>query len=127
MRIIQERYTNSEFACHTAKGDASTPDEVLHLAAEMQFAGFNGVIGTLWKVDDAVAHQVVIRFLFKPPNIDFEHAAAALNTVVIETADEVSLEKRIVFVHIFYFDHCRLFFLLRRQVFRCYPHHHLLQ
>ena len=63
MRIIQERYTNSEFAflsaCHTAVGDASTPDETLHLAAGMQLAGFNGVIGTLWRVDDAVAHRFV--------------------------------------------------------------------
>ena len=107
MRIIQERYTNSEFAflsaCHTAVGDASTPDEVLHLAAGMQFAGFNGVIGTLWRVDDAVAHQVVTQFykeMFGSPVVDFEHAAAALNAAVLKTADEVSLEKRIVFVHI---------------------------
>ena len=107
MRIIQERYTNSEFAflsaCHTAVGDESTPDEVLHLAAGMQFAGFNGVIGTSWWVDDALAHQVVTRFyreMFKRPDISFEHAAGALNTAVVETADEVSLEKRIVFVHI---------------------------
>ena len=107
MRIIQERYTNSEFAflsaCHTAVGDASTPDEVLHLAAGMQFAGFNGVIGTLWRVDDSVAHQVVTRFykeMFNRPVIDFEHAAAALNTATVETADEVSLERRTVFVHI---------------------------
>ena len=107
MRISQERYTNSEFAflsaCHTALGDASTPDEVLHLAAGMQFAGFNGVIGTLWKVDDAVAHQVVTRFyreMFKRPVIDFEYAATALNTAVVESVEEVSLEKRIVFVHI---------------------------
>ena len=107
MRIIQERYTNSEFAflsaCHTAVGDESTPDEVLHLAAGMQFAGFNGVIGTLWKVDDALAHKVVTRFygeMFRHPTVDFEHAAAALNTAVVETASEVSLEKRIVFVHI---------------------------
>ena len=107
MRIIQERYTNSEFAflsaCHTAVGDASTPDEVLHLAAGMQFAGFNGVIGTLWRVDDAVAHRFVTRFyqeMFKRPTVGFEHAAMALNTAAVETADEVSLEKRIVFVHI---------------------------
>jgi len=107
MRIIQERYTNSEFAflsaCHTAVGDASTPDEVLHLAAGMQFAGFNGVIGTLWRVDDAVANRFVTRFyqeMFKRPTIDFEHAAVALNTAALETANEVSLEKRIVFVHI---------------------------
>ena len=107
MRIIQERYTSSEFAflsaCHTAVGDKSTPDEVLHLAAGMQFAGFNGVIGTLWRVDDAVAHQVVTRFykeMFKRPVLDFEYAATALNIAALETADEVSLEKRIVFVHI---------------------------
>ena len=107
MRIIQERYTDSEFAflsaCHTAVGDESTPDEVLHLAAGMQFAGFNGVIGTLWRVDDAVAHQVVTRFyqeMFKQPVLDFEYAATALNTAALQTADEVSLEKRIVFVHI---------------------------
>jgi len=104
---LMERYANSEFAflsaCHTAVGDASTPDEVLHLAAGMQFAGFNGVIGTLWRVDDAVANRSVTRFyqeMFKRPTIDFEHAAVALNTAALETANEVSLEKRIVFVHI---------------------------
>ena len=100
MRIIQERYANSEFAflsaCHTAVGDASTPDEVrVHLAAGMQFAGFNRVIVTLRKVDDAVAHRFVTH-----QTIDFEHAAVALNTAAMETTDEVSLEKRIVFVHI---------------------------
>ena len=107
MRIIQERYTDSDFAflsaCHTALGDKSTPDEVLHLAAGMQFAGFSGVIGTLWKVDDSVAHQVVTRFykeMFSRPVIDFEYAAKALNIAALETAEEVSLEKRIVFVHI---------------------------
>ena len=107
MRIIQERYTGSEFAflsvCHTVVGDTSTPDEVLHLAAGMQFAGFNGVIGTLWRVDDAIAHQVVTRFyreMFKRPVIDFEQAAEALNIAMVESAKEVPLEKRIVFVHI---------------------------
>ena len=107
MRIIQERYTNSEFAFLSIQSklveDASTPDEVLHLVAGMQFAGFNGVIGTLWGVDDTVTHRMVTRFyqeMFKHPNIDFQHAAAALNTAAIETADEVSLEKRILFVHV---------------------------
>ncbi|KAG9312088.1 hypothetical protein JVU11DRAFT_7372 [Chiua virens] len=106
MGIIQERYTHSELAflsaCHTAQGDRSTPDEVLHLAAGMQFAGFNGVIGTLWKVDDAVAHQVVTRFyrkMFEQPVLDSEYAAMALNFAV-RHSPEVSLEKRIVFAHI---------------------------
>lgn len=107
MRIIRERYTHSEFAflsaCRTAVGDKSAPDEVLHLAAGMHFTGFNGVIGTLWKVDDSATHQMVTRFyreMFKHPDIGFEHAAAALNVAVLESENEVPLEKRIVFVHI---------------------------
>lgn len=35
-------------ACETAKGDARQPDQVVHLAATMLFAGFRSVIGTLW-------------------------------------------------------------------------------
>jgi hypothetical protein len=35
-------------ACHTADGDEETPDEVIHLAAGLQFSGFKSVIGTLW-------------------------------------------------------------------------------
>ncbi|KAG9310734.1 hypothetical protein JVU11DRAFT_9339 [Chiua virens] len=69
IRIIQERHTCSEFAflsaCHAAQGDRSTPDEVLHLAAGLQFSGFNGEIRKLWKVDDAVAHRVVTQFYQK--------------------------------------------------------------
>ena len=67
MRIVQEGYyTHSEpaflSAYHTAVGDEFTPDKVLHLAARMQIAGFNEVIGTLWNVDDTIAHEVVTRF-----------------------------------------------------------------
>lgn len=35
-------------ACETAKGDLMKPDEALHIAASMLFAGFRGVVGTLW-------------------------------------------------------------------------------
>ncbi|KAG2119629.1 uncharacterized protein F5147DRAFT_564596, partial [Suillus discolor] len=34
-------------ACHTAVGDERTLDEVIHLAADLQFSGFKNVIGTL--------------------------------------------------------------------------------
>ena len=37
-------------ACETAKGDKSTPDEVIHLSASLLFAGFSGVVGTMWYV-----------------------------------------------------------------------------
>lgn len=35
-------------ACETAKGDEDQPDEVVHLAATLLFAGFKSVIGTMW-------------------------------------------------------------------------------
>ncbi|KAG1895512.1 uncharacterized protein F5891DRAFT_1057828 [Suillus fuscotomentosus] len=34
-------------ACHTAVGDEQTLDEVIHLAAGLQFSGFKSAIGTL--------------------------------------------------------------------------------
>jgi hypothetical protein len=35
-------------ACETAKGDSKQPDQAVHLAATMLFAGFKSVIATLW-------------------------------------------------------------------------------
>jgi CHAT domain-containing protein len=35
-------------ACETAKGDQKQPDQVVHLAAAMLFAGFQSVVGTMW-------------------------------------------------------------------------------
>ena len=35
-------------ACETAKGDANVPDEAMHLAGTMLFAGFRGAVVTMW-------------------------------------------------------------------------------
>ena len=35
-------------ACETAKGDKAQPDQAIHLAAAMIFAGFKSVVGTMW-------------------------------------------------------------------------------
>jgi CHAT domain-containing protein len=35
-------------ACETAKGDQGQPDQTLHLAAAMLFAGFRSVLATMW-------------------------------------------------------------------------------
>jgi CHAT domain-containing protein len=35
-------------ACHTAMGDENLPDEVIHLASSLLFAGFPGVVATMW-------------------------------------------------------------------------------
>lgn len=35
-------------ACDTARGDENQPDQAMHLAAAMFFAGFPSVVGTMW-------------------------------------------------------------------------------
>lgn len=35
-------------ACETAMGDKNLPDEVIHLGATLLFAGFRGVVATMW-------------------------------------------------------------------------------
>jgi CHAT domain-containing protein len=51
-RIIQQHLPAAFFAflgaCETAKGDRSQPDQVLHLASAMLFAGYRSVVGTMW-------------------------------------------------------------------------------
>ncbi|KAG0695706.1 CHAT domain-containing protein [Suillus ampliporus] len=108
--IMENDAPQAEFAflsaCHTAVGDEQTPDEVIHLAAGLQFSGFKSVIGTLWVVDDAVAKHVVEAFyenMFKDVEdcvIDCRKAASALNAATYAVKKKVPLEQRIVFVHI---------------------------
>ncbi|EGO25046.1 hypothetical protein SERLADRAFT_415890 [Serpula lacrymans var. lacrymans S7.9] len=107
--IIGEDLSHQQFAflsaCHTAVGDRKTPDEVIHLAAGMQFSGFRSVIGTMWAVDDKTAQHMVSEFythMFSE-GLDCTNAAKALNKAA-KTAKtkfkEVSLDQRIVFIHI---------------------------
>ncbi|KAG0702257.1 CHAT domain-containing protein [Suillus ampliporus] len=106
--IMENNALQAEFtflsACHTAVGDEGTPDEVIHLAAGLQFSGFKSVIGTLWAVDDAVAKHVVEDFygnMFKKKGIvDCPRAALALNYATNAVKKKVPLEQRIVFIHI---------------------------
>ncbi|KAG2131900.1 CHAT domain-containing protein [Suillus cothurnatus] len=109
--IMEKDIPHAEFAflsaCHTAVGDEETPDEVIHLAAGLQFSGFKSVIGTLWEVDDSVAQHVVEAFyknMFKDLEndgvMDCTKAAWALNRATHSVKTKVPLEQRIVFVHI---------------------------
>ncbi|KAI0261828.1 CHAT domain-containing protein [Gloeopeniophorella convolvens] len=55
--IIRSRAPNAELAflsaCHTAElADTKDPDEMLHLAAAMQYCGFRSVVGTMWEMAD---------------------------------------------------------------------------
>ncbi|KAG1771177.1 CHAT domain-containing protein [Suillus placidus] len=108
--IMDRDIPHAEFAflsaCHTAVGDEETPDEVIHLAAGLQFSGFKSVVGTLWEVDDAVAKHVVQAFytyMFHPKEVgvmDPTKAAWALNCATHAVKTTVPLEQRMVFIHI---------------------------
>ncbi|KAG2112716.1 CHAT domain-containing protein [Suillus discolor] len=109
--IMERHIPHAEFAflsaCHTAVGDEETPDEVIHLAAGIQFSGFKSVVGTLWEVDDSVAKHVVEAFygymfgdLKNGGVMDCTRAAWALNCATHAVKTKVPLEQRMVFVHI---------------------------
>ncbi|KAG1730520.1 CHAT domain-containing protein [Suillus paluster] len=106
--IMENDTPQAEFAflsaCHTAVGDEETPDEVIHLAAGMQFSGFKSVIGTLWAVDDAVVKHVVEAFyenLFKKEGVvDCTRAASSPNFATDAVKTKIPLEQKIVFIHI---------------------------
>jgi CHAT domain-containing protein len=108
--IMERDIPHAEFAflsaCHTAVGDKETPDEVIHLAAGLQFSGFKSAVGTLWEVDDSVAKHVVeafYKYMFHPKEegvMDCTKAAWALNCATHSVKTKVPLEQRMVFVHI---------------------------
>ncbi|KIK35601.1 hypothetical protein CY34DRAFT_812029 [Suillus luteus UH-Slu-Lm8-n1] len=108
--IMERDIPRAEFAflsaCHTAVGDEKTPDEVIHLAAGLQFSGFKSVVGTLWEVDDSVAKHVVegfYKYMFYPKEegvMDCTKAAWALNCATHAVKTKVPLEQRMVFIHI---------------------------
>jgi len=106
--IIRPRLQQPEFAflsaCHTTVGDASSPDEAIHLAAAMQFSGFRSVIGSMWSVDDEVVGQVVSAFYNEmfdgSERFDCTRAAVALHKAMKKLRNTIPLEQQIVFVHI---------------------------
>ncbi|KIK35620.1 hypothetical protein CY34DRAFT_16901 [Suillus luteus UH-Slu-Lm8-n1] len=99
----------AEFAflspCHVALGDKEIPDEVIHLAAGLQFSGFKSVVSTLWEVDEAVAKhsvEVFYKSVFHPKEesvMDCTKATWALNCATHAVKTQALLEQRMIFVH----------------------------
>ncbi|KAG8981417.1 hypothetical protein FRB93_008700 [Tulasnella sp. JGI-2019a] len=107
--ILRSGLPNAELAflsaCHSATGDARTPDEAIHLAASMQFAGFAGVVGTLWAMSDvdgpAVAEEFY-KYMFRNGEGAADYTDAATALAMATTAlrrKKVPLERWINFVH----------------------------
>ncbi|KAJ6522364.1 tetratricopeptide repeat-containing protein [Mycena vulgaris] len=99
-------------ACETAKGDNSTPDESMHLAATLLFAGFHAVVATMWTMYDSDGPKVADTFyeyLFKdckpdtnsPVTPDLQKAAEALHFAVAKLRKEpgMSFKRWVPFVH----------------------------
>ena len=105
-RIIQCNLKNPQFAylsaCHTTVGDEENPDEAIHLASAMQFAGFRSVIGTMWSVSDSLAPKVASTFykfmLDESDCLDYTRAAWAL-WKTLRTVD-MPIDQRILYIHL---------------------------
>ncbi|OAX37805.1 hypothetical protein K503DRAFT_866605 [Rhizopogon vinicolor AM-OR11-026] len=107
--ISQTDLSRHEFAflsaCETAVGDKRTPDEMIHLAAGLQFAGVKSVIGTFWAVEDATVRHLVEAFYKNfcgDGKMNSKRAARALHKAVqsLATNKDIPLDQRIVFMHI---------------------------
>ncbi|KAJ6566335.1 CHAT domain-containing protein [Mycena capillaripes] len=96
-------------ACETAKGDDAMPDEAMHLAATLLFAGFRSVVATMWTMADLDGPNIAEKFyqnLFKgcdtdmgPPNL--MKAAESLHIAVakLRADPNVPFSRWVPFVH----------------------------
>ncbi|KAF9063099.1 CHAT domain-containing protein [Rhodocollybia butyracea] len=112
--IIRLNLPNATFAflsaCHTAEQSPdSIHDEVIHLAAAMQFCGFRSVVGTMWEMADVDGPEMAKDFysyLFSDENLsrcnEVGAQARALSDAVRKMRERkgVTLERWVNFVHI---------------------------
>ena len=110
--IIRSQLPDAEFAflsaCHTAElTERSISDEVLHLAAAMQFCGFRSVVGTMWAMADIDGPDLA-RHFYESVFSDsaqggryYERTAGALRDAVLNLRQKggISLERWVNFVH----------------------------
>jgi len=108
--LAQAHLPNAEFAflsaCHSAAGDIhGTPDEVINLAAAMQFCGFRSVVGTLWTMNDVdgpdIAEDFYGHVFHGTDKADFRYSARALHlSTQAMRQKKVPLDRWVNFVHI---------------------------
>jgi CHAT domain-containing protein len=72
-------------ACRTAAGGVDLPDEVITLAAALNYTGYRHVVATLWSVDPAIAADVttaVYTEMITGTGLDPDRSATALHQAV---------------------------------------------
>jgi CHAT domain-containing protein len=109
--LMKARLPDGELAFLSACNSAAinvddTPDEVIHLAAGLQFCGFRSVVGTLWSMADIDGPDVAkdfYKYMFREAGGigDFRDSAMALNYATREMRKRgVPVDRWINFVHI---------------------------
>ena len=112
LKIVRSRLPTAEFAflsaCHTAElTEESIADEVLHLAAAMQYCGFRSVVGTMWAMVDEDGRDLAKHFyrsMFsgrERATPYYERSAKALRDAVrkLRRKKRISPERWVNFVH----------------------------
>jgi len=110
--IVRSRLPDAEFAflsaCHTAElTEESVSDEVLHLAASMQFCGFRSVVGTMWAMKDKDGRDLTRYFYesvfsYETQDVPYhERTAEALRDAVkkLRRKGGMTLERWVNYVH----------------------------
>ena len=93
-------------ACLTSSGDFNLPDECIHLAAGMQFAGVRSLVATIWSVYDTAASMAtshVYKNLLKDGihNAESQNTAEALHLALLEMKRlNLPLTCRVPFIHL---------------------------
>jgi CHAT domain-containing protein len=91
-------------ACETARGNVILADEALHLAAGMLFCGYQGVIATMWPINDLDAASVtrdVYSHLLANPHPNVQNAADALHYAISNLqASGKNFTSWVPFIHI---------------------------
>ncbi|KAH9057545.1 CHAT domain-containing protein [Lactarius vividus] len=117
LEIVRSDLSTAEFAflsaCHTAGGtEMSITDEILHLAAAVQYCGFRSVVGTMWAMADVDGQELAKHFykaLFSNSKREqggpyYERSAKALWVAVRKLrkkfrGKKLTLERWVNFVH----------------------------
>ncbi len=111
LEIVRSHLPTAEFAflsaCHTAEAtEGGIVNEVLHLAAAVQYCGFRSVVGTMWAMVDEDGRDLAEHFyktLFSNSGRVpcYERSAKALRVAVkkLRKKKRITLERWVNFVH----------------------------
>ena len=106
-QLIKMRLHRADFAflsaCQTAVGDEAVPEESVHLAAGMLFAGYRGLIATMWSINDEDAPKIadiVYQRILKGGKPNRKGAAHALSEAVKQLRDSgADFQSWVPFIH----------------------------